>query len=854
MREAVLNDIVDLINAVEPDLPRSTIHQVVDDFVAKAPQGKRLLALLESDPNALTAGSPRIPTSLARILLALTDSGATMLRAPGCAHCGRVVLLNGRDGEDGICAACDRARRVATIRCHDCGQQKKRYAAVGDHDYCRPCWSAMQPSAASRIARFTGTDIPHHITPDRTDAAVASLGLKADRKLRLALECELFGADWITRPAAASMLFAGFYDALRAQGATLAPRTCGHCGLDRTLTGRLEGLICCRRCYSAGHRAPCDGCGETRILEVRRPDGSRLCQTCTNLLDGYWAVCIGCGNRRLIASHTAEGPMCSTCRTAPATDTCTNCGATGECRFPGTDKTICLACYAAARVDVCTRCGVERECRHAGTEKAICIPCTRRREPCSSCGRATLPTRHTPEGAPLCWACVPAIIEPCLSCGALARVSVRTEHGPLCQRCARTSPLMFRDCHRCGSHARLHKGRRCDRCYADDKIRDLLPDELVATDPALARLRDRCLAADPRRTIIAFKRNTTIAKLRAVLSSSKPLSHDLLDSLGNDSETSPVRSLLVEHELLPPRDETLVRFERWCNEMAATITGAAHRRAFEQFARWRPLRELREQSRPVSTGQSGGRRDELRQIADLLEWLTSRSEQLSDLDQARLDLWLTDGSPRRRRTANFLRWAAQNRLCPRLAVAPDRKPARNPIGASIEERWALLERLLNPDATDPRTALAGVLVLLFGIRVIKLRELRVTDIIEQHGKVSILLGPDPLELPGDIGRLALAARDRRDAPRLLSDESEALWLFPGRRHGTPLSRDGLTNRLNALGIHVRPTRTGALVSLVQELPVPVIARLTGLSIAAATGWSEAVAASHARYTGLLALP
>ncbi|WP_156906046.1 MULTISPECIES: hypothetical protein [Agrococcus] len=50
---------------------------------------------------------------------------------------------------------------------------------------------------------------------------------------------------------------------------------------------------------------------------------------------------------------------------------------------------------------------------------------------------------------------------------------------------------------------------------------------------------------------------------------------------------------------------------------------------------------------------------------------------------------------------------------------------------------------------------------------------------------------------------------------------------------------------------MRAARTGAVVSLVQELPAPVVARLTGLSTA--TSWAQAVAVSDGRYaarTGL----
>ncbi|GAA1691638.1 MULTISPECIES: hypothetical protein [Microbacterium] len=847
MGDDVRGDLVAVIAEVETTVPRDVVRQIVDRIIVQEPAGRRLLAQLRADPGMLTAGSSRIPRQLDRILLELAAAGGSIVRPPGCARCSRVVLLNCRDGEDRICEACGRARLDVMIDCVECERPgQRRHAQVADRAYCRSCWTALQEVADERLDRFVADHIPGgtlHMMLTATE------GMKADRTLRLALECELFGVGWIADPPAASVLFASFCERLRELGADLPTLSCGHCGRVGRLPDRLEGRICCGACYKAAHRAVCDGCGSTAHLELRLANGDRLCQACTNQLPESSATCIGCRNHRLIAVRTPDGPMCSSCRAAPGADICTVCGTSGRCRFPGTEKAVCLRCYAAARVDVCHRCGKERECRFAGTAKAICTTCALLRKPCSVCARVVLPIRHTPDGEPLCWHCAPHILEACIGCGRDARVSARTDQGPLCQRCARTSPLMFRDCRRCGTHGRLHHRRWCDRCYAHDKIRELLPDDVVAADPILAALRDRFLAADERRTLDAFRRNVTVAKLRDALRSADPLSHELLDRLGTPGSTAPVRALLVEHGLLPARDEQLVRFEAWCREKSEAIADPDHRRLFDRFVRWRHLRQLREQHNSVGRRQSDGRRQELTQVLSLLDWLTARSESVTMLDQARLDLWLLERPRAARRVAAFLEWAARNGTCPRLQVVPLTRTANTPTGASVDERWELLGRVLTAHDGDPRTRLAGALLLLFGIPVARLHLLRVTDITAAD-PVTIRLGADPLELPAEIGQLAIAAREHRDAPRLLTDAGEADWLFPGQHHGAPLSRDSLTDRLARFGIRARHARAGALASLAQQLPAPVIARLTGLHIVAATRWAEAVTASNARYSVL----
>lgn len=847
MADEIRDGLVAAIAAVEKTIAPEVIAGIVDRTIVQGAAKRRLLAELTADPGMMFAGSTRIPLLLDRILLELAAAGGSIVRPPGCARCGRVVLLNCRDGEDRICEACGRTRLAVLIDCVECERSGQlRHAQVGDRAYCRSCWRALQLVADERLDRF----VTAHILGGTLHMVLtATEGLKADRRLRLALECELFGADWIADPPAASVLFAGFYDRLRELGARLPARACGHCGRVGKLPDRLDGRICCRACYKAGHRTVCDGCGNTAHLESRLAGGDGLCQACTNQLPESSAGCVGCGKHRLIAVRTPDGPLCSGCRTAPDTDVCTVCGTEGRCRFPGTEKAICVACYAAARVDVCHRCGRERECRFAGTSKAICTPCALPRTPCSVCARVVLPIRHTPDGEPLCWRCAPHIVETCADCGRNALVNARTDQGPLCQRCARASPLMFRDCRRCGAHGRLHHRRWCDRCHADDKIRALLPDDVLAANPMLATLRERFLAADERRTLHAFRRNATVAILRDALVRPEPLSHELLDQLGTPGSTAPVRALLAEHGLLSERDEQLVRFEAWCQQRSAQIADQDHRRLFDRFVRWRHLRQLREQTGPVRPSQSQGRRQELTQILSLLTWLTRRGESLVVLDRARLDLWLLDGPPVRRRVAVFLEWAARSGTCPRLHVAPVPRTTNTPTGATVEERWELLGRVLTASDGDPRTRLAGALLLLFGIPVARLHLLRVTDITPAE-PVMIRLGPDPLELPDQIGRLAIAARGHRDAPRLLTDAEESVWLFPGQHHGAPLSRDALTDRLARFGIRARHARAGALASLAQELPAPVIARLTGLHITAVTRWADAVVASNARYSAL----
>ena len=79
---------------------------------------------------------------------------------------------------------------------------------------------------------------------------------------------------------------------------------------------------------------------------------------------------------------------------------------------------------------------------------------------------------------------------------------------------------------------------------------------------------------------------------------------------------------------------------------------------------------------------------------------------------------------------------------------------------------------------------------------------------------------------------------------------EREWLFPGSMPGRPLSADALTDRIRRLGVLPSHARTGALTSLAQQLPAPIMARLMGLHPTTAGRWTDTVSANHANYAAL----
>ena len=84
---------------------------------------------------------------------------------------------------------------------------------------------------------------------------------------------------------------------------------------------------------------------------------------------------------------------------------------------------------------------------------------------------------------------------------------------------------------------------------------------------------------------------------------------DVIDQAGSEYQTRAVRSVLIDHGLLPPRDELLARFELWLDSALAEIPDPGEQRTVTQYARWRHLRALlRGRGRRPAKAASGRRR------------------------------------------------------------------------------------------------------------------------------------------------------------------------------------------------------------------------------------------------------
>ena len=432
----------------------------------------------------------------------------------------------------------------------------------------------------------------------------------------------------------------------------------------------------------------------------------------------------------------------------------------------------------------------------------------------------------------------------CSTCHQNRYIVGRKDEDSLCGACWVADERVQRPCLRCGQHDRLSWARLCRKCRGHDKIRSLFTDQRLEARPTLRMVRDQLLAAEGSYVHYMTKGRSWSVLSRLVVDE-RDITHEALDELLQPG-AGMLRSFLVSTGVLPERDERLHSFELWIQRKSASITHMADRRAFTAFARWRHLRKAR--AREMTTAQIAGYRRELAQVRNLLDMLHSQRQSLSDLDQQTLDNWQSQGPFERWLVRPFLQWCRRNGVCRALVLyTPPVPPLPEVFRVSEADRTLALKRILDPEENSHSgLRLAAGLVIIYGFRSHTIARLQVADVVDTGTGVWIRLGPEPLQLPKELEEHARAAVRDRIVTRFGGKAEDSRWLFPGPFQDRPVGPDALRDRLRTVGVKPDEYRSAALGRIAQQLPSPVLSRLTGLTPITAVRWTSAVSASYAR--------
>ena len=577
-----------------------------------------------------------------------------------------------------------------------------------------------------------------------------------------------------------------FIDELCQAGAEHITRpACPRCQRAVRLHRRVEGQWCCRNCVARSRAQPCSRCGALREPAARDQAGGPLCPHCLITDPANLETCAGCGRARPVSARAPGGPLCPSC-------------------LPAKMMT------------------------------------------CAVCGRHTACYLSKTTGQPWCDACKQRWAR-CSRCGTLAQVRGGTKTGPLCGACTRPDPGFWRCCPGCGQPGRINAGR-CARCTAGRRLRELLggPDGQIR--PQLRALYQALAAADRPATVTAWLDKSAAPAVLHGLDARSQITHQTLDELMPRKAADHLRAVLVAIGELPPRDEQLVRLERWAAQVIAARPGPGQQQLLHRYAIWHVLRRLRGRLRGAhaTPGQTDAARRNIRAAAALLDWLTAHDLTLATARQGDLETWLaTAQASHRIHVGNFTRWARKHKLT-RLDIAAVKWDG--PAGViDTETRWEQARWLLRDDTLKPEDRVAGLLVLLYAQWPATISRLTPGHIQAEDGQVRIRLGREPAVLPEPLATLVTQLAVTRRGHAAIGGQHASPWLFPGGQPGRPISAARMTERLRQLGIHSGRARSATLFQLATDLPAALLARLLGIHITVAVAWQRACAGDWAAY-------
>ncbi|GAA3541739.1 hypothetical protein GCM10022222_26760 [Amycolatopsis ultiminotia] len=668
---------------------------------------------------------------------------------------------------------------------------------------------------------------------------------------------------------------------LARQGYSVTPLRCHGCGRGGlTLSCHIPGGRLCGTCASSCRARPCSRCGRVRTVHARadgNPSASPATATirppapaagpaatsrgsprthsiCRRCYQPPTRICIHCGQNKRPRVRTGDGPICAACLTHPPRR-CQRCGTITK-----------LATRSDARVDLCHACLPTRnhtECHLCGQlgpwristrldGKKTCPDCLRatfiaQQQECALCHQSRRIITTWPLG-PVCGTCYKRTRThrgTCTHCSTAEILLGRDTTGAgLCATCSGTTRHDYR-CTRCGDTGFFLTAGLCTRCQTGDRVHELLADNNNHIPAQLEPFAQALRTADSPEAVRQWLRpgQPAATLLNHLTTLGEPISHDLLDTLGQTLALQRLRQTLIHTRVLPDRADYLERLVPWLEDQ---LHGHPPDRAhlLRTYTHWTLLRRARQRTRirPFTPSAGNWLRTRVRATLNFLTWLDQQHLTLPTVTQTR-DRPLADSDPPPTHTdatyaaREFLYWARQHHLAGDVTIP--KKPHHNTLAPITEDdRWTQLRHCLHEQALPINVRAAGALVLLFGLPVSRITTLQHRDIhTDRDGTNWLQMTHHRLLLPAAVAALLRDQRDHGTGAATL-DRDQHQWLFPGGLPGRP-ARDGLYRALRAhLPVHLRRARSAALAALAADIPAAVLAQLLDINISTAIAWAN----------------
>ena len=444
--------------------------------------------------------------------------------------------------------------------------------------------------------------------------------------------------------------------------------------------------------------------------------------------------------------------------------------------------------------------------------------------PCCRCGEHHQIAAKWPDGG-VCGYCYQQAKRTTgiCACGHEGVLPGRIDGQPACKRCSGVKLNI--ECKTCGAEGELYRAGRCWSCELAAVVDQLLtnPDTGVMADelvPVAAALK----SMKRPNSGLTWIRQRHVTDLLKELAVSQTITHELLDDLpGADRTRNYVRGLLVEHGVLPRRDELAARYDDWATGALERVTTVEHQTVLRRYIHWHHRRRMNEME-TVPRGTFLRAKQIVTMAAEFLNWLDSCGVTLKDLRQEHLDAWLADGPSTRRIIDRFLPWAIKGRLVdPELIIKAHRRGTSPKLSKS--EQDSAVERVVHTDELNIRDRAAAILVIVFGQHIEDVVQLTWDNVTVTDDVVTLRLGKTTFALPSPLDE-PLRQLAATPGNGLTAAHPNSNWVFPGYSPGQHIHGASLRNRLKTI-FGTRSARLGTLHELTKLGLIPIIADALG---------------------------
>lgn len=409
------------------------------------------------------------------------------------------------------------------------------------------------------------------------------------------------------------------------------------------------------------------------------------------------------------------------------------------------------------------------------------------------------------------------------ACGHEGVLPGRVNMLPACRKCSGVKLNI--DCIGCGNEGEIHSGNRCWACVLAATVDRLLTPENQAPSPELQAITTALKSMRRANSGLTWIQQPHVTNFLREMAASPDITHAGLDQLPASPTREYVRGLLVEHQVLPRRDELNTRFTNWAGQALERIATQNHRDIIRRYIRWHHLRRMNQMDE-VTQGTFLRAKQSVTVAIELVNWLTKQDTELAAITQPHLDRWQAEGPTTRSIASRFLDWATKTNLIdPSLKLQPHRRGTSARLDAAKQQE--IVQSLSQTTIMSPRDRAAAILVVVFGQQVSDVVKLTWDHVKVTEEEVTITLGTVEIALthPLDEPWRQLAATPTHDQTAAHPNSN---WVFRGGSPGRHLRAASLTERLGT-AFSSRAARLGTLHELTKVAPVAIIAEALGYS-------------------------